>query len=520
MEKAWIIPGMKELKGLYKEAEGEMALRSYISCLMRLLNGLAQINASSFHKYENIILVKPMELFTEYFIDQVRQLLDTDKNDVEKKEKYIRDLEKAISSVADIYENVINGTANTDKKMFLSMPMNSTLYGISPKLYATYEEIIAQLVDLYEEDETTKYGFLLNPTIRNSLSTETLFKRREKNGKVVIIHMPVRFLEKTEQLPIYLMHEVFHVLTREQRKRKLRAQFLFGNLLNQLGMRIFKGVVFDENERNDSEIKDILFDQWTGSIKKEYLRKVENKVPLDRYFYSENISRCMTELVEKWFQCIENRMVEDILGGIVYKKLWDLTQKQANHKINMEKLIKQIQKLKENVANIQYNNMTEYVLNRLLFLFRESYSDLACLVTSDYDLQQYNNAFKQTIRFRIDDEQLEKDDYHKIRQYFMRVVLKKEDLQSEKECEKSVKYDGNSRKNSERYIIISPYLEQTYVEYLSVCEEELEKSLQSKEKELKTFRKLLEQLQQMNTDFMSKALLGDIKMNEECEAEL
>ena len=102
----------------------------------------------------------------------------------------------------------------------------------------------------------------------------------------------------------------------------------------------------------------------------------------------------------------------------------------------------------------------------------------------------------------------------------MRVVLKKEDLQSEKECEKSVKYDGNSRKNSERYIIISPYLEQTYVEYLSICEEELEKSLQSKEKELKTFRKLLNQLQEMDTEFMGRALLGDIKMKEECEAEL
>lgn len=511
MENDWIIPGMEDLKALYEEAQGEMALRSYIACLIRLLNGLSQIKASSFHRYENIILVKPMKLFTAYFIDEVQQLLNAKESEVEKKEEYAKDLENAICAIADIYENVINGTANTDKKMFLSLPMNSTLYGISPKLYAAYEQIIAQLASLYEDEQTTEYGFLLNPTIRNTLSAETLFQKREKNGKVVIIHMPVRILEKTDQLPIYLIHEVFHVLTRKQRRRELRAQFLLGNLLNQIGICIFDGVTFDVDENIDLKIKNLLFDKWAGSIKKEYKNEVKGKPPLDRFFYSENISRYMNDLAERWIEEIDNRMIEDVVGGIVYEKLCYMGTKQ----INMENLIEKAQKIHRNIEILCYNKKILYIINRLLYLFRECYADMACLFTSEYDLQQYNMAFKETVRFKINDEQFEKDDYHKIRQDLMRAVLKNEDLQTDGDYEKSARYGKTTGKDSECCIVISPYLEKTYVRYLRICKEELKKSLKGKDGELKLFKDSVKHLQKMDAGFIQSALLGDINSYKE-----
>lgn len=108
------------------------------------------------------------------------------------------------AAMASIYENVINGASNADKRMFMAMPINSTLYNVFPKLYAFYETIVGELTKLYSskisEEQQGEYAFLLNPTIRNQLYTDILFRRRKDSGKVVIINMPVQFLEKGDDL--------------------------------------------------------------------------------------------------------------------------------------------------------------------------------------------------------------------------------------------------------------------------------------------------------------------------------
>lgn len=73
---AWIQDNIKSLQAIVKRVDDENALKSYIIALIRLLNGLMQIEKTFFHQYERKILVEPMKLFCTYFQEQVIKAVD------------------------------------------------------------------------------------------------------------------------------------------------------------------------------------------------------------------------------------------------------------------------------------------------------------------------------------------------------------------------------------------------------------------------------------------------------------
>lgn len=48
-------------------------------------------------------------------------------------------------------------------------------------------------------------------------------------------------------MPLYIMHEMFHVLTKRQRNRKKRAYYLAFLLFNQIGMHILENTSFSDD---------------------------------------------------------------------------------------------------------------------------------------------------------------------------------------------------------------------------------------------------------------------------------
>lgn len=395
---------------------------------MRLLNGLVQINVTPMHQYEKIILVEPMKVFCRYFIEQSKKIME--EKETQEKEDDIKDIEEAICSVASIYENVINGASNADKRMFMSMPINSTLYNVFPKLYAFYEGIISKIAALYSDENNrsrqkqSDYAFLLNPTIRNQLYTEVLFKRRKESGKVVIINMPVQLLEKGDDLLLYLTHEVFHVLTKKERQRKRRAGYLLANLIQQLGIQIFNGVVFSNEENEDDQIKAIILDTLMGTLEEEYQKEIEGKNDHDQFFYSANIMDYFRNLVVK-------QLHDDLITwpGILYKRLFEelyLSEETSQKKYfeeNIAYLQEKMEKIQSNILAIILNGEVSYILGRLMYLYRECYADLACIWTSGYEISHYKKAFSESVRFKITDEQMKEDDYHKLRQVLVEKAL-------------------------------------------------------------------------------------------------
>ena len=495
------------LKKLAEAAQNEDTLRSYIACMMRLLNGLSQIQASSFHRYENIILSVPMKLFCTYFIEAVEKALK--EKDALEKELDIKDIEENICALNDIYENVINGTANSDKQMFMSMPMNSSTYGISPKLYAAYEGLVNMLVKIYDDGKQDEYAFLLDPTLKNILYAETLFKRRKKSGKVVIIHMPVRMLEKTNQIPLYLIHEVFHVLTKLERRRKSRARYLLIAVLLQVGYCLFDGVSFSDDEKVNKSWKVRLMDGWMDQVLEKY-KEVNDYKELDRFFYSVNIKSYIVKIVNDMLRKIELNLVND-MGELIYA---EYNQKEADfneYDVLTRKMIEQLEIIKNNIWKMDYYGLISVWTEELMFVFRESYADLACLLTSKYSLKQYREAFKESVRFRMDDLELAQDAYYQMRQLLMEAVLENVKFEESNVCKISMKQTMTDGQMANPYVMImKPEVFNIYKEYLELCKVRLEASMEKKKSELTEFQNQIEKFKNMDLDLVLDILIGNI----------
>lgn len=541
-EVAWISEQMEQLRELLSKAKNETALKSYIACLMRLLNGLVQISVTPMHQYEKTILVKPMQVFCKYFTEQSKKIIE--KTSVQGKENDIKDVEDAICAMASIYENVINGASNADKRMFMAMPINSTLYNVFPKLYAFYETIVGELTKLYSskisEEQQGEYAFLLNPTIRNQLYTDILFRRRKDSGKVVIINMPVQFLEKGDDLLLYLLHEVFHVLTKEQRKRKKRADYLLGNLIQQLGIQIFDGVVFSE-ESDDDKIKAEILDKLVETIEMKYRQETDNRSEDDHFFYSHNIVKYFRELVVETFQGILNNW-----PGKMYMDLFEkfyLNKKGVRKEdfgVEIADFRKRMEQIRVNLLAILLNGSVSYLLKQLMYFYRECYADLACIWTSGYPIERYKKAFAASVRFKITDEQMKKDDYHKLRQILVKMALDEgeaqegqeeqerqegqdkdlyvglseedsrslrenaDDAENVKDDERKSENDDGAEnddeeeddKRDEIKLVITEGFLRSYLKYLRECKKSLEFSVSSEA--LRAFRKRVEKIGNMN----------------------
>ena len=475
---AWIQENIKSLQAIVKRVDDENALKSYIIALIRLLNGLMQIEKTFFHQYERKILVEPMKLFCTYFQEQVIKAVD--ECDPGKKVNYINDLEEALCVVAGIYENVINRTANADKQMFMSTPINSSLYEISPKLYAWYGEIIRDVVSLYDEKEP-QYAFILNPTLKNSLSAQTLFNERKTSGKVVVINMPVGKLDDISDMPLYIMHEMFHVLTKRQRNRRKRAHYLAFLLFNQMGIHILENTSFSDD---DEKIKIYLFDQFFLDIQRKLKSKFDEKDREDRFFYSVSIKAYLEKVILDKLIDI-NESIENLILNDVYENYFNDKEHISNfHEFDKDivNLMNQVNIIKRNIANIRYYNTISYILDRLLFFFREIYADLICLWTSGYKIEKYQEAFRKTVNFNIVEKQMQGDDSHKIRQSIIKSVF---DDKYKIQGDNFRVYTSDERKVSEissNYLIADNEFFRVYTEYYTGCIHDMELYVYEKDK--------------------------------------
>lgn len=184
----------ENLEGIYKECRNkkEPVLEAFSLYLLRILNGLAQMEGGNTYGYESQILGDAMRLFCIYYVEQVQEALNQ-QLDNRQKDEIIEDIEDAISKISNVYKNVIDSTSNSDRQLFTSHAVETSIYDISPKLFATYSMILKTLVVLFNQQDL--YAFLLHPSLKSNVETVSLFDTRQQSGKVVLIYIPENKIE-------------------------------------------------------------------------------------------------------------------------------------------------------------------------------------------------------------------------------------------------------------------------------------------------------------------------------------
>ncbi|MCD8361460.1 MAG: hypothetical protein LUC98_00655, partial [Lachnospiraceae bacterium] len=164
-----------------------------------------------------------------------------------------------------------------------------------------------------------------------------------------------------------------------------------------------------------------------------------------------------------------------------------------------KKLMTQFQRIKRNVQSLLYNNELNYITERLMYLFRETYADLAMLMLCGYSLQQYEESFEHALQFRAGSLACASDDYRQLRMMLVQLVMKNE-KQKIMQANKLIDHgketydrfigniptnnepygDGNAEKSRQitgNYVIVNQTIVICLLDYLYKCKEALDFSL-------------------------------------------
>lgn len=524
MENQWIVEKMTTLKNLYDEYKmEEKALSRCIGCMIRMLNSLAQMEYSQFHFYERQILVDALRIFTEHFTGQIEETKQ--ELDARKKKELIDDIENAVDSMIGVYKNVIDNTANSDRQILSNISVDTSVYELSPKICAFYSLILNKLVKMFKEDGGDEYAFVLHPTLKSNTETRVMFEQRKKSGKVVIIYISESIIERFDTVVVFLLHEAFHVLTKKERKRKLRFKCLFQLTLAEITQMLFKGV-FDDEEHERDKIEDELLRYFFDDCKRE-IQEWSSKDIDSRAFYSSEVKQWGNSYFNGCLVAI-NKSLEISVSETILKNVDDLDF--ASYKLHYEKVERIIQQIRKNLQTAMCENRILSLVDRVLFLCREIYADIACVLTLNLSPDDYQAAFEKSKQFFSDGRYF--DSVRVVRNYI--VASSVADYMPEKESalwkrfseklvisfpQKGAEDDFNKQNLvtiEQTYVIIAitPQMRDTLLEYAQECARAFSERLNSIES-MDSFRGCMSCIRnhgiQNKQDLLKRILVGDFK---------
>lgn len=484
----WIEEKLNLYKNIYEQSvESEVAISHCALSMAKILNGLSEMSYTQFHKYEKKMLWSAIELFSEQCIEQIRFALGC-KNVIEKKE-VITDIEKSISQIMEVCRNIFDGTANAERQMFQSLSVDANLYELSPKLCAFYASILKQTITLFAE-KGQRYAFVIHPTLRSTIEARILLKSRNKSGRVVIVYISESVIEEFKLVPICLIHEAFHVITKKERHRQLRAKYFVLHMMLYIERYLFQGVVVSDDDAKNSKIKQKIMEDCFKKILK--LGKSYDKEPKDsKRFYSKNLKREVCKVLKDDLISLTGNLEEMVSKCLCEKQGEEIYSSFQQNFFKAKEITNQI---RHNLNDIISNNKVLFLANHLMHIYRETYADIACILMLDLTPEQYGDAFVRSIQFDYDKENyLDIDKV--VREYLVAqavasVVMPEQKIEWKEYLEKTQGYLPKSmEKHEECYgqgsddydkIIKMAITEQSlffYKEYLQECAKSLSERL-------------------------------------------
>lgn len=397
----WMDRNISIYKDIYKNnCDKEIAISHCTLSMVKILNGLSEMNHTEFYKYEKKMLWNAMELFSAQCIERIYYALAlncAETGNVERKKRVISDIENSISQMTEVCKNIFDTTANAERQMFQSLSIDTNMYELSPKLCAFYSSMLEKVVALFTEGKR-EYAFVMHPTLRSTIEARLLLETREESGKVVIIYISESVIEKFNLVPVCLMHEAFHVITKQERHRKSRAINFLENMSECMEHFLFSDVVFSEDLESDSHTKEELMNFWFGDVRK-LVQEWKQEPEGSKRFYSKNLVKDVTDKIRKCLAVISANLEKTIFQFACEEAI---KKDYASFKGEIERISGITDQIRVNLNNIILSNKVSEAASLLIFLYRETYADIACLLMLELDAGQYASAFADSIQFDYD----------------------------------------------------------------------------------------------------------------------
>lgn len=476
-EHDWIKTTKNDAKDLYNECTNEIAIQTYLVSLQHLLDEISYMDSTELHYYSKSLIFDAMQTFSSQFLEEIKQAIVCKSNT--QKRAILLDLEDALVRVLDVFENTIDSTVNTniDRQIFTSLAIDTKVCNLSPKLCHFYSKILEEIINIFEDKkENRKYAFLLNPSIRYNTEAVQILTQSNTNNRIMIIYISESSMEAVNKVPIFLLHEAFHLITR-QRNRMLRAKKLAQLAIYGLKQHIF------QNSNISDDLQERLLAKWLGKLEEE-VNSFNTKEESDPIFYSKNIvSKLESVINESLYLALQTINAEIFIEDAKY----DFRDKVRFNEFDdiYADIQTKIKTVERNICDIFFHGTVKNMLEMYMRIFRECYADLALVETLKISPNIYENAFDESIRFNKAGNSEEEE--RKLRSYLVAKAVeehfKPNDIswneytnETNKQIVETPK-DINQNTTAYEKVTLSPYMLTAFEDYFSKCAEDFKEMI-------------------------------------------
>lgn len=393
----WIKQNLIYYTKICKGSEGEAAISNCAMSMAKILNGLSEMRYTQFHRYEKQIFWNAMKLFSEQCIKQIGYALDCE--DVTEKKIVISDIEESISDMSEVFKNIFGGTETVERQVFQSLSVDTNMYELSPKLCALYSSILEKTVRLFG-DKNVEYAFVIHPTLHSTIETKVLLRQRKESGKVVLVYISESMIENFEIVSVCLLHEVFHSITRRERNQKKRSLYFASDMVLYMKQFLFQDVKIDMEKEEQNRIEEGLMEYWFSDLMSNkkmasYKEKAEDSKDFAKNRFRDEFVGMLKHHLLK---------IRDHLDDAIRYVMFDAQACEDYHsylgRLKMAAGLKD--QIRNNINRIILEDKILAAANLLLFMYREIYADMACILALELRPEQYKKAFQGSIQFRYD----------------------------------------------------------------------------------------------------------------------
>lgn len=401
-----------ETMSILSEDDG---LYSYFRALIQTLNTLSQYESFKMSRDIFELIIPSFQLFEE--------LLDKSMDDINDAAWRER-IKESLKEYLECVNSVIYHTIHTDQVYLMIPGYCGTSFSIPIKLSMFYSWFIEKVGSILN-DADRKYGCIIKPVMESRPITRVININQQEKDMLVCVQLAQHSLYKPGELFIILAHEIAHYINRNSRIRRYRS-FCIAKTLAYYITEAICNVHLSEN-----------LAVFGVGIKKELLQKIHKKLLNEIYSHiwgrilhhfpdgahSKELGPVLNEICREvisgegagsYICQIIRKIPTEVIEMVDNEKDWSVAQIQLIYKIQRE--------MEKNRQLLLYSQIMESVINDLIVVYKEVFSDIAAYDILGCDERKFAEALTVSEGAGKGGDQCMKSREHRIRVRVLRNV--------------------------------------------------------------------------------------------------
>lgn len=339
--------------------------------LMKVISFLDNSTKNSYYNDSLLITYSPIKLY----LDKIKAL-DNHQNYYE--------FSKSFTLFTDSLINIMEIFNNSRLHSTRGLSFQGDRITIPIKLLVFYSSFIFRIKELLlkldDNDYKCKYSFLLIPTKRDNVKLDLILKGDKRFERLLLVSAPLNAFYKPSDMLIQLSHEVSHYACHILRQRKKRVNYLVSAFADYI-----YNVLFSEIEKDELSLS-IFLKHFQNSVN-EVIEKSYSK----QIFYSDVLSHLLNDIVIQFSKDLPAFLIEWNENKVV--KYQDLEGDEYFSKIRFMK--SEIEGIKKNFSIFNQKGAIRTMINRLIIVTNECFSDLIAIYVLNIEFRDYLNNIMQ-----------------------------------------------------------------------------------------------------------------------------